>query len=696
MTGMRIGRRTAWWSLLAMVFIVPIAMSEFALPGIQGRMVFSNIELVKLSLIIMLALVALAAWAADLLRNGGKVRHSPISWLVLAWLVWVGITSITSLHWPTALLGTQGRYEGFVTFATYALIYFLALQFLEEEGHVLQLARVLLCSSVIVAVYGLLTYAGVGSVAEYYSSLPGEPAIRVFSSLGNPNVLGGFLIFAIGVSVVLALLERKRILRLSYWGATGLNALTLVVTFSRGAWLGAAVTVMLLAAIVWRRRIKPRRIDLIPLGIFGAVFVGLLARSLASVSEVTNVAKRFVSIFRPGDYLMGSGRIEIWRAATESIKERPLLGWGPDTFGLVSTRFETTGWRQFAPSSVIADNAHNYPLHLAAGVGVPGVVLFFAIWGWALLKSSKVVFAHRGGSTGLLAATFWAASIGYLVHLIFNISVPGTTFLLWVALAVILAPTARTLDISPRRFGRVATAGIALVAALGIAGQSVVLAADKSYVVAADDYSRLVLYERVAAADRAVSLNPLASNYRSTAAAVRANSVRADVTALAQAEREGEDTTRQVEALSRSLADAESAYREAIDFTPSDCVNYVNLAAVYNLAGNNLDSQYYYLAIETVESGLEVMPLSTDLREKLADALIGLGQLDEAIATLEYCIQLVPNHLRISLLLAKLYQEDGLTYRALLLLESVRVSYKDPPYVLDAAIRALEEGRTLP
>lgn len=160
MTKTSVSRRIAWWSFLAMVFVVPLAMSDFALPGAQGRLSFSSVEMVKLSLIILLTLVCLGAWAYDLLRNGGEVRHTPVDWLVLGWLIWAAVTTATSVHWQTAFMGAQGRQEGLVTFMTYAAVYFLALQLVGESGRVLRLAQTVFWSSAIVAAYGLLQYAG--------------------------------------------------------------------------------------------------------------------------------------------------------------------------------------------------------------------------------------------------------------------------------------------------------------------------------------------------------------------------------------------------------------------------------------------------------------------------------------------------------------------------------------------------------
>jgi putative inorganic carbon (HCO3(-)) transporter len=686
-----LARRISWWSLLAMVFLVPLVMSDFTLPGVQGRLAFSDVQLVKLSLIIILGLVALAAWTMDLLRNGGRVRHTPLDYLIAAWLVWVAVTTFTSVHWPTALLGAQGRYEGLVTFVTYALVYFVTLQFAGEPGRVFRLAQVLFWSSAIVAVYGLLQYAGVVFLP---TDLPWDEIDRAFSTYGNPNMLGGLLVFPVTVALGLALHERKIIWRLVYWAGFGLNGLALLVTFTRGAWIGGFVSLLLLGLIAWRQRAKMSRADLVPATVFGAAGVALAVRSLSSAADVTNVGRRIASIFEFGS---GSGqtRTEIWRAALDAIRDRPLFGWGSDTFGLVFSKFKPAEYVRDAGGASGPDNAHDYPLHLASGLGVVGFALFYAIWIWAGIRSFRTVFTRTGDSTRLLVGAFWAAAAGYLLHLLFGISVPGCTFLLWMALAIVLAPTARTTTVRARRLGTLTASLVALLAALGIAGQGVVLAADRDYALASEDFSHHSLVERRAAADRSVELNPLVPQYRSTVAALRAEKLSADAGALSQAQQMDKPLGPYSDALEQSFADAEHAYLDAIAFTPYDYANYVNLVDIYDLAGAKLGPQYYREAIATAERGLEVMPLGTDIRQRLATALEATGRTDEAIDTLEYCAELDPASASAALALAELYQRQGRTADALALLKSLEARAPGQAGVA-AAIRALEAGRSLP
>ena len=107
-----VARRVCWWALLAMVFLVPLAMSNLTFLGFRSPFTFDQFEIVKVFLQRALGLVALGAWAWDLLRRGGKIRRTPVDWLILAFVVWVAITTVTSIHWPMALFGKPRRYEG--------------------------------------------------------------------------------------------------------------------------------------------------------------------------------------------------------------------------------------------------------------------------------------------------------------------------------------------------------------------------------------------------------------------------------------------------------------------------------------------------------------------------------------------------------------------------------------------------------
>lgn len=677
---MSIARRVAWWALLAMVFVVPLATSNLTFLGFRLEFTYDQYDIVKVFFLRVLGLVALGACAWDLLRRGGKLRHTPVDWLIVAFLAWVAITTVTSIHWPTSLFGKSQRYEGLLSFVNYAVIYFLVLQFADRPARVRTLARSLFWSSVIVAGYGILQVAGLDPIK--WEGLSFE-AGRAFSTYGNPDFLGGFLIFSVAVALALALAERQLVWRLVYWTGFGINGVALVVSFTRGAWIGAALSLMLLGVVAWRSSARMRRVDWVPAAVAAALGAGIIWRSLSSASEVTNAGKRLASIFEFGS---GSGktRTEIWRAAFAAIKERPLLGWGADTFRLVSPRFMPAEYVRDAGSNSIVDNAHDYPLQLAVSVGIPGMLMMYAIFVWAGVRSFATVFRRSDDPGRIVLGAFWAAAAGYLVQLLVGLSVTGTSFLLWAALGAVLAPTARVVEVKAARWGTVAGAIVVVLAALGICYQVLPLAADHAFLIARKDS---VGPARTQAARRAVRLDPFSSVYRSEVGIADMNEVQGYAAAVREAQQAGQDPAAYKDALGASFVSGETALKDAVAYTPDDYDNFVYLANLYNLGGDEIDSRYYDQAINAARDGLRLNPYGIGAGVLMARALLSQGKTAAGIEELKHCLQIDPSDGDAALMLAQAYENSGRPAEALAVLEAVEALVPGQPGVEEAIQR---------
>ncbi len=675
--------RVAWWALLAMVFVVPIATSNFTFLGADLPSTDDAFDLVKVVVLRVFSLVALAAWAWGMLRRGGTLRRTPIEWLILAFLGWVVLTTVTSIHWPIAVFGKPRRYEGLLTFINYAVIYFLVLQFADSTARVRVLARTLFFTSIIVAGYGVLQYLGWDPM--HWGTVPFEPN-RAFSTYGNPNLLGGFLIITVSVALGLALTEDNLVWRMVYWVGFGLNGLALLVAFTRGAWVGGAVALVLVGVVAWRHKVRLRRLDWIPAGVSAALGVGVIWRSLSNPSEVMNFAKRLGTVFQ---FSGGSGqtRTEIWQSAVAAVEERPILGWGADTFRLVFPRFKPVEYVRDAGGTSVADNAHNYPLQLAAGTGIPGMLMLYGVFVWAGVRSFRTVFGRSTDPRRIVRGAFWAAAAGYLVQLMLGLSVTGATFLLWVALAVVLAPTAGVRVVRAPRWGTYAGVAVLALAALGIGYQALPLAADHELLASRASSGPA----RTEAARRAAELNPWDAVYRAEIGrALTAEMVDA-FEAGAAAQKAGEDTSQYEAIVKQRFRDAEAALKDAIAFQPDEYDNYVLLSDLYTMAGNILNGRYYGDAITVARQGLEVSPTGTSIRLRLAEAYAATGRKDEALRELEYVVSIDPRSPDAALALAATYTKMGRVDDALAVLRALEALAPGQPGVQDA-INQLEAG----
>jgi len=310
----------------------------------------------------------------------------------------------------------------------------------------------------------------------------------------------------------------------------------------------------------------------------------------------------------------------------------------------------------------------------------------YGIFAWAAVRSFGTVFRRSDGPGRILVGAFWAAAAGHLVHLVFGVPVTGNTFLLWVALGVVLAPTARIVEVkglANRKWATGAAAAVAVVAALGIGYQFVPLAADHAHLTA------LVTTDpgRLKAAESAVRLNPLKGSYRTQLAMAHANELETYLDAAKEAEAAGKDPSRYEAAAKSSFESAKTAFEDAGAFQPDEIDNYVPLAALYARAGQALDKGYYQKAIEVARGALALDPNGTPVRTVLALGLLGTGQVEEAAKELEYCVKVEPGGARAALLLARIYESQGRAAEALEVLK--RVERWSPGQ--DGVAQAIEE-----
>ncbi len=646
---MRTGQLVAWIALNLLVFVTPVIISNWTAIGVSLPLTYDQFDIIKVFSQRLFTLIAFGAWAWDIFVHGGKIRRSKIDYLILALLAWVLLTTFTSISWQTALFGKYRRFEGLLAFVNYAAIFFLVMQFADRASRVRTLAKTLFFSGAIVSFYGVLQYFGLDPIK--WGSLPFE-ANRAFSTYGNPDMLGAFLIFPLIISLALALSESDIMMRIVYWLGFLLAVAAWIVAFTRGAWIGGAFGLGILIFVAFRHRVKLTGTDYGFMGAIAAMATGLIIVSLSATSAVMNVWLRLRSIFNTND---GSSktRFEIWQAAIDAIKDRPIFGFGADTFRLVFPKYKPAKYVTDAGYLSVADNVHNYPLQITTALGIPGFLLLYGTFGAAAWFSAPLVFKRHEGSERLVLAGFWAACAGYLASLSFGISVTGNTFLLWAAMAVVLAPLAKVVEVRRFEWGVFAAAVSLVLVAVLIVGSFVYISADSHYLKA-----RLVAQgqTRVDEVEKAIELNPFNDMYRAELGLAHMDNAVAAITQLAS----GNSQDPAVRALAQSHFDkAERAFLDVIDFVPWEYDNYVFITSLYSMGAEYLDPSYGEKAVEYGEKGVAVEPYGPAVRFQLARALMRLGRDAEAKGHLETAVKLDPKYTDAWVLLGDLNRATG-------------------------------------
>src|SRR5438105_12818547 len=116
----------ARWVLVVAVFVIPLSFS----PSLVDEFVLPKLLLARL-LVMVLAVVLVACW----MRQGAVTwKRTALDLPLLAFIASAAISTVFAVNVNLAIFGTYDRWEGLVTIATYALLFWLAVQLLAGDG----------------------------------------------------------------------------------------------------------------------------------------------------------------------------------------------------------------------------------------------------------------------------------------------------------------------------------------------------------------------------------------------------------------------------------------------------------------------------------------------------------------------------------------------------------------------------------
>lgn len=324
---------------------------------------------VSTTLIGVLMLAAAGLWVLLTLTDEAGNGITPIHVLVA---LFFGVMVLA-----TALSPVRGAaISGLIKLSLNVLLFLLMARILRHGQARTLLVLACVLTSLPVSVFGLRQYFfGAEALATWMdaeSTL--ADATRVYSFLGNPNLLAGYLIPAVMFGAVAFFAWPRWLPKGLALLATLANTLCLVLTLSRGGWIGfmvAGFTLLTLLVQYWSIWFTPfwKRWAL-PVLLGGAA-----ALVVAAVISVDALRARVLSIFVGREDSSNNFRINVWTAVVDMIKDRPILGIGPgnDAFNQVYPLYQRPNYTALSAYSVF--------LEVAVEAGLVGLVAFF----WLLL-----------------------------------------------------------------------------------------------------------------------------------------------------------------------------------------------------------------------------------------------------------------------------------------------------------------------
>jgi putative inorganic carbon (HCO3(-)) transporter len=354
-----------------------------------------------------------------------KVVFKKILWPSIYSLILV-ISTLFAFDVNKALGGSYTRQFGLLT---HLFLYFwfilllFNLSFKPKLIKIKEVYKVIALSTFLVSIYAILQYFGIDFVYWREAAISTK---RAFSSLGQPNYLGLFLVMVIPIVFYLIKTEKNKYLRY-FWV---LDALFLIIawlfTGSRSAWSGLVVTafIFLVYFLVKKKKlIKPKTIVLILLALI-IIFTSLFSQPFFKSRLESSLD------LDQGSVAM---RLLYWESAYDKIIKSPIIGYGPEQQKHILRDSYTKEWAIHEKINTYTDRAHNIVLdYLLIG----GVLVLFAYF--MMLRSWFFQGIKALKANNYQVAILMLSLIAYLIVLLFSFEVIVTSFYFWLFGALII------------------------------------------------------------------------------------------------------------------------------------------------------------------------------------------------------------------------------------------------------------------
>jgi putative inorganic carbon (hco3(-)) transporter len=321
------------------------------------------------------------------------------SWLTRAILGYLVIANASAVFLNPLTLDAQRE---LMRLASYVCFYYVVIDWCQTKDNSRTLLKVLMASTIVVAIFGLWQALMGGYTAVYDFLYPVQEEIsqipawegRITSFLEHYNGLAGYLNLVIPFCLAFAMGGTDPVLRiLSRW-CLGFASIALLLTQSRGGLL--AFVAILLLHVCFSAPDRKTRVRRLALALVGCLLVtavaGFFFQRLAEIDDFTAVS-----------------RLAIWGGAFTVFARLPILGTGFGNLrGLMGGLLNLPdGW---------TGDAHNLYLELLAETGVIGFLVFGILIILAMRTALKQLRRTESQFNKMTTLAIFAAICGVLVH----------------------------------------------------------------------------------------------------------------------------------------------------------------------------------------------------------------------------------------------------------------------------------------
>jgi len=350
-------------------------------------------------------------------------------WLTRAILSYLAVASVSAVFLNPLTVDAQRE---LMRLASYVCFYYVILDWSQTEDNTRTLLKVLMASTITVAIFGLWQALAGGYSALYDVLYPVQEEIsqipawegRITSFLEHYNGLAGYINLVMPFCLAFATGGNDPVLRtLSRW-CLALAGIALLFTQSRGGLIAFVSMLLINACLSARdRKTRIRRAAIILVAcLIAAAAAGIFFQRLGEIDDFTTVS-----------------RLAIWGGAFTVFAHSPVFGTGFGNLrGLMGGLLNLPdGW---------TGDAHNLYLELLAETGLIGFMVFGILIILALRTAVRQFRTTQNEFDKTTALAVFVAICGVLVHgtvdYLFH-TTPQVTALFFLVLGLLSAQASR-------------------------------------------------------------------------------------------------------------------------------------------------------------------------------------------------------------------------------------------------------------
>jgi O-antigen ligase/tetratricopeptide (TPR) repeat protein len=660
-------------TLIVTVGVTPLLFSQRATELFE----FPKMILLYLAAVVILALLC-SKWA---IQRHLAIIKNPLLLLIGLFLAWMTISALAGFNLYTSIAGYYTRFNGGITsYLAYAIVAYACLdQFHLAGAKWPPLLSKLLCSwftaACLVAIWAILEHFGhdpscVILRGTFTANCWVEDVqARVFSTFGQPNWLATYLVSAIPVGLALLLNQSRR----HYQVLISLGLLVLYAafwyTYSRSGWFGLIGALLAIGFFVPWTSLWPRWRWLAGI-VLGCLFITVSSFNTAALRAETSLSGH------GADSSTGSIRLIVWQGAWQIISHHPILGTGPGTFAYSFLPYRPTAMNNTTEWNFLYNEAHNQVLNTAATTGIPGLLAWLSLfvmpllylwphhplktvknrlnrimhrppppksWTWPFsIPASALPPSYNTSAWRTASAALFAGIIGVFISQLFGFAVVMTNLLLFISLAIILAPFSSRIEFKLTSKYLAVTAGLSLLIVISAGYIILRYASAELLIKQADNLATYSPAAAIATYQKAVQQNPWEPNYRVKLAGAYINTGRLNPEP------------------GSNLLQADRQLQAAHSLNPRDLIIAKSLTYFYSNM-SSLNAQYQSPALQAAQAALALAPTDADACQTLADLQFKLGHSDEALALYNRLIAIRPLSAESYIHRAQYFQQYGPT-----------------------------------